>query len=143
MFDGVDCRRSPTKGRMGDVERGRGSLQGEFPCAFLSLAIGVDGGDDAPFGGGEGVEVIEELVDGGAAIGAVGVEVGGGAFEFDDGDGCGVIWVCGEVAEGAVYRADVGDVEFTFEVVFSVGGLVDGGIAEGVAEDVVEEVGVE
>ena len=100
---------------VGEFLEGEGFV-GLVAAGFVVEADGGEVGDDAPFGFGEAVEVIEELLDGGAAVGFVGVEIGAGVLEFDDGGGVGGQFIGGEGAQRAIDGADVGDVKLAIEM---------------------------
>ena len=109
-------------------------------------AEGDEVGDDAEAAvPAQGVEVVPALGDGGAAVGAVAVEVDAGALELNHhSNGRGDGGAGREFAEDGVGVAGVEDVLFLAEEVGLIGfGLGQRGVAEGLAQDFFAERALE
>ncbi len=112
-------------------------LEGLLGFVAVIEAEGDEVGDDAAGAIGEVVEVIPALLDGGAAVELVVIEIGGGVFELDDGADRARL-DRGEIPEDAVGGADAGDEE-TFCVVVGLWAGGGGAIVEGLTEHFLAE----
>ncbi|MGI8982761.1 MAG: hypothetical protein ACR2FY_26295 [Pirellulaceae bacterium] len=114
-------------------------LVGERTFLAVVEADGLEVGNDSPGATGDGVEVVPALLDGGAAVGPVAVEVGHGPFEFDHDRGEERF---GEFAEGGVGGPHVLHKILVFQLPrFGAGGFDP--VAEPLAENLIEKLRVD